>query len=194
MRSMEELREGVRKSLPEVNDIQDEDLRNKVVEAWAFALSQTDLDSIEAMHPSTNPPTPSLISGTHAEHFRGIARMSLAIADVIESVVGEFKVDRDILLACALCHDLGEPFEFSPANQARWRANPAKSGYPAVRHPVYGVYVALTVGLPEEVVHCCGAHAREGDAVQRSLETTIVNLADSGWWKMLDRAGLVRWE
>ncbi len=194
MRSMEELREGVRKSLPELNEIRDEDLRNRVVEAWAFALSQTELDSIEAMHPTSFPPTPSLVSGTHADHLRGVARLSLAIADAIESVVGQFKVDRDILLACALCHDVGEPFEFSANNQARWRANPAKSGYPAVRHPVYGVYVALTVGLPEEVVHSCGAHSREGEFVQRSLENTIINLADSGWWKILGRAGLVREE
>ena len=41
MASKEELRESVRRSFPELADISDETLREKVVEAWAFALSET---------------------------------------------------------------------------------------------------------------------------------------------------------
>ena len=35
MATMDELRENVRKCLPELNQIQNKDLRDKVVEAWA---------------------------------------------------------------------------------------------------------------------------------------------------------------
>ncbi len=196
MPSMEELRAGVRGSLPEVNEIQDEDLRNRVVEAWAFALSQSEFTSIDEIRPSGNPDTPPMLRGTQSDHLRGVTRMALAMAKAMEEVVGPIGVNRDILIASGLCHDLGKPFEFSPRNQERWKADPAASGYPAVRHPAYGVHVALTVGLPEAVVHACGAHSGEGERVQRNLETTLIHHADYAWWKVLSRAGLLQseWE
>ena len=40
MATMEELREGVRKQLPEVNEIRDKNLRDRVVEAWAISLAR----------------------------------------------------------------------------------------------------------------------------------------------------------
>ena len=106
------------------------------------------------------------------------------------TVVGALDVDRDLLLAAALCHDLGKPFEFSPENRARWSGDPARWGEPSLRHPVYGTYVALTAGLPEEVAHVCAAHSMEGDNVKRSLIATIVHFADYAYWDILERAGL----
>ena len=94
-------------------------------------------------------------------------------------------IDRDLLIACALCHDVGKPFEFSPSNQARWKANPAASGFPAIRHPAYGVHLALTVGLPEAVAHAAGCHSGEGELVVRGLENTIVHNADRAFWSNL---------
>jgi putative nucleotidyltransferase with HDIG domain len=127
--------------------------------------------------------------GTQADHLRGVARLAAAMADAVESVTGPLGIDRDLLIAGALCHDVGKPFEFSPRNQARWQANPAASGHPAIRHPVYGVHVALTVGLPEAVAHTAGAHSGEGELITRSLENTIVHLADRAFWAILGRAG-----
>lgn len=191
MATMEELRQGVRQSLPEVEQIADTDLRARVVEAWALALSQSEFTRIEEIRPSGNPDTPPMKRGTQADHLRGVARVALAIAAEMERTCGPLSINRDVLLACALCHDVGKPFEFSPRNQARWRANPAAAGFPAVRHPVYGVYVALTVGLPEAVVHACGAHSREGENVQRSLENTIVHHADYAFWDVLRVGGVL---
>ena len=165
-----------------------------MVEAWAFALSETEFTAIEQIRASGNPTTPAMKCGTQAEHLRGVARIALAMADSLEQVVGPVGIDRDLLCAAALCHDLGKPFEFSPANQARWRADPAKVGYPSVRHPAYGVYVALTVGLPEAIVHTAGAHSAEGENVERSLENTIVHLADHAYWTILRRAGALEEE
>jgi putative nucleotidyltransferase with HDIG domain len=191
MATMDELRAEVRASLPEVEWIEDADLRDKVVEAWAFALSQSEFTSIDEIRPSGNPNTPPMVAGTQSDHLRGVARMAVAMAEALAGVVGPFGVNRDILIACGLCHDVGKPFEFSPRNQERWKSNPAMAGYPSVRHPAYGVYVALTVGLPEPVVHACGAHSGEGEKVQRSLETTIVHHADYAFWHMLSRSGLL---
>ena len=191
MADLAALREGVQRSLPEVEGIRDPELRAQVIEAWALSLSRTEFERIEQIRASGNPNTPPMKRGTQTDHIRGVTRMALALATALEEVVGPLGVDRDLLLACALCHDVGKPFEFSPSNQDRWRANPAGSGWPAVRHPAYGVHIALTVGLPEAVVHTAGAHSGEGELVTRSLENTLVHYADYAFWRVLERAGML---
>jgi putative nucleotidyltransferase with HDIG domain len=192
MASMERLRASVRKSLPEVNLIKDKALRDKVVEAWTFSLSQSEFTSIDQIKPSGNPNTPPLKKGTQSEHLRAVARTAHAIADALESIHGDIGVDRDLLWACGLCHDVGKPFEFSPRNQRRWKKDVGASGYPAIRHSVYGVHVALSVGLPEAVAHTAGAHSGEGELIQRSLENMLVHYADHAYWNVLERAGFLK--
>lgn len=183
-------RESVRNSFREELDlIQNSDLRDLVVEAWAYSLSQSEFGRIEDIRASGNPDTPALIDGSQADHIRGVARMAQGIADGLEHVHGDLGIDRDLLWACALCHDVGKPFEFSPRNQARWKADPGATGYPSIRHSVYGVHVALTVGLPEAVAHSAGAHSAEGELIQRSLENTLVHYADGAYWRTLQLAG-----
>ena len=189
MASMDELRAGVRTSLPEIEGISDAVLREKVVDAWALALSETEYTSIDEIRPSGGPVSPPMKQGTQSHHLRGVAMMALAMANSLEAMVGPLGINRDVVLAGGLCHDLGKPYEFSPRNRARWEANPAAVGLPAFRHPVYGAHLALSAGLPETVAHICAAHSAEGENIQRSLENTIVHLADHAFWTILRRAG-----
>ncbi len=66
-----------------------------------------------------------------------------------------------VVVAGALAHDLGKPYEFSPRNRARWEADPAATGKPAIRHPT------------------------------PSLEALIVRYADSIQWRILDKVDLL---
>lgn len=183
-------RASVRKSFDtELSEIGDTALRDKVVEAWAYALSQSEFSAIEEIRASGNPTTPVLVGGTQTEHIRGVARMAHGLADALELVHGDLGIDRDLLWACGLCHDVGKPWEFSPSNQQRWLNDVGAVGYPSIRHSVYGVHVALTVGLPEAVAHTAGAHSAEGDLIERSLENTLVHFADKAYWAALERAG-----
>lgn len=191
MASRAELCAEVERTLPEVNNIQNRELRDKVIEAWAYALSQSEFTSIDEIKPSGNPDTPPLEKGTQSQHLRAVAAMANAMADALEKIHGDIGVDRDLLWACGLCHDLGKPFEFSPKNQERWRKNVAAAGYLSIRHSVYGVHVALTVGLPEAVAHTAGAHSAEGQLIKRSLENTLVHFADDAYWRVMERAGLL---
>jgi putative nucleotidyltransferase with HDIG domain len=188
----EELRQGVIASLPEVDLIQSARLRDQVIDAWALCLSQSSFRRIEEIPASGNPDTPPMRRGTQADHIRGVTRVALGILDGMEAVLGPLAVDRDLLVAAALCHDVGKPYEFDPGNQARWKANPAAAGHPSIRHSVYGVHIALTVGLPEEVAHVAGAHSAEGQFVTRSLINTIVHHADYAFWDTLRRGGLLQ--
>ena len=185
------LRKKVREELPEVEDIQDADLRNKVVEAWATALDRSSFNAITEIKPSGNPNTKPLKTGTQADHIRGVTRLAMGMADELTSMFPDLKINRDILIAGGLCHDVGKPWEFDPENQKRWKANPRAAGLPSIRHPAYGVHICLTVGLPEEVAHMAGCHSGEGELVVRSLENTLVHHADHAFWRTLDAGGLL---
>jgi len=192
MVSVDQLRAGVRNCLPEVENIKNAGLGNKVIEAWAYSLSQSEFTNIDQIKPSGNPNTPPLKKGTQSHHLRGVAWIAQGIADGLEKVHGDIGIDRDLLWACALCHDVGKPFEFSPKNQKRWKKDVGAFGYPAIRHSVYGVHVALTVGLPEAVAHTAGAHSGEGELIKRSLENTLVHFADHAYWHVMERAGQLK--
>lgn len=189
MKIQEELRRSVIKSLPELDEIGDKSLRNKVVDAWAYSLGQSSFKSIDEIRPSGNPDTPSLKSGTQTDHIRGVTQLAMVIAETMGKLFPRLSIDRDLLISCSLCHDVGKPYEFDPANQKRWSEVPAQSGFPAIRHTQFGTHVCLMVGLPEEVCHAAGCHSGEGELVQRSLHVTILHHADYVFWETLQAGG-----
>ncbi len=192
MNISEALRQSVQASLPEVDQIADVHLREQVIDAWALSLSTSEFQRIEDIPASGNPGSPTMTHGTQTDHIRGVTRLAMAIADTMEAQVGPLGIDRDLLIAAALCHDVGKPFEFSERNQQRWQTDPRVSGHPALRHTLYGVHIALTVGLPEAVAHVAGTHSLEGEFVTRSLINTIVYHADHAFWDVLGSAGVLQ--
>ncbi len=185
----EELRRSVIDSLPELKEIQDQSLRSKVIDAWAYSLGQSSFKRIDQIRPSGNPDTPKLKSGTQADHIRGVTRLAIVLADTLAGQFSQLPICRDFLIACALCHDVGKPYEFDPDNQKRWRSQPASAGFPSIRHTQFGTHVCLMVGLPEEVCHAAGCHSGEGELVQRSLHVTIVHHADYVFWETMKAGG-----
>ena len=101
-------------------------------------------------------------------------------------------IDLDIVLTGALCHDVGKPYEFDPENIARWQADPSATGYPTLRHSVFGAHVCLMVGLPEEVAHIALGHSLEGQHIGVSTECLIVRHADHVWWQVAAGLGLLK--
>jgi len=184
----DELRARVRAELPEVEEIRDPALRERVVEAWALALASSSFGAIAEIEPSGNPGVNTLRRGSQTDHIRGVTRMALALAEQLQAQLPDLEVDRDVLIAGALCHDIGKPWECDPENRRRWEADPRAAGLPSIRHPAYGVHVCLSVGLPEEVAHCAAAHSGEGELLVRSLENTIIHHADYAFWAIA-RAG-----
>jgi len=179
----ERIRQGVIKSLPLVNEIKNEDLREKVIEAWTMALSANEYTTIEELEGSGKPG--GYILGNQAQHIVCVTRMALSMAEIIEqSYDKNMEIDRDMLLAAGLVHDVGKPYEYHRTKLPQWKTEPEKCGHPALRHTLYGVYIALSVGLPEEIAHVCGCHSPEGELVQRSLLATIIHHADKAAWRI----------
>jgi putative nucleotidyltransferase with HDIG domain len=184
----DELRARVRAELPEVEEIRDPELAAKVIEAWALALAASSFGAIAEIEPSGNPGVNTLKRGSQTDHIRGVTRLAMRIADEMAELMPDLEVDRDLVVAGALCHDVGKPWEFDPKNRQRWARDPRAAGMPSVRHPAFGVHVCFTVGLPEEVAHCAAAHSGEGGLLVRSLENTIIHHADYAFWGVC-RAG-----
>jgi len=192
MKVDEKIRLGVIESLPEAKEIKNRELRERVYDAWAMSLAASGYTRIEDIPASGVPDSPPMKSGTQADHLRSVARLSVAIAKELKDNFKPFDVDMDEVIAGGLCHDLGKPFEFNPKNQARWKTDPRNTGWPSIRHTVYGVHVALSAGLPEKIAHIAGAHSLEGEHIERSLVATIVHFADYAFWDILGKAGILQ--
>ncbi len=187
----DDVRAGVREDLPEVALIPDQALRDGAVEAWSHALCCSEFRRITEIPPEGNPGAPVLRGGTQADHLRGVVRLTRAMAQEFEGAYPQVAIDWDILMAGAVCHDVGKPYEFDPLNRTRWQAAPADGGFPTFRHSVFGMHVCLTVGLPEEVAHIAVGHSFEGLHMGVSTECTIVRQADHAWWHLAGALGLV---
>ena len=191
MGTSSELRQGVIASLSEAKKIKDSDLRERVYDAWALSLSKTSYGSIDELPASGRPGGPELDGYTQSDHLNGVARLGAALAEAMKQSVAGFDVDIDEVIAGGLCHDLGKPFEYDPRNRKRWEADPSVVGLPSMRHTLYGVYLALTAGLPEQIAHIAGAHSAEGENITRSVACEIVRVADAAYWELLRRSGLM---
>lgn len=187
----EAMRKAVMDEMPEIDWIGDEALRTKVLNAWAAALASGGFNRLGDLKPSGNYDTMPLVSGTQADHIRSVARLAVAMADEMASLFPGFTYDRDLLIAGAICHDIGKVWEFDPENVERWNEAPSHAGLPSIRHPAYGVHICMTLELPEAVAHIAGAHSAEGDLIRRSLENTIVHWADISFWRLAEAGGQV---
>ena len=186
------LRAQIRDELPEVAAIRDAALATCVVEAWALAIARSSYGSIREIPPSGNPGQMVMTRGDQTDHIRGVTRLAMRMAEEMGAMNPDMPIDHDVVVAGGLCHDVGKPWEYDPENRRRWEASPRAVGLPSIRHPAYGVHICLTVGLPEAVAHIAGAHSGEGELLVRSLEGTIVHLADIGYWTMALAGGLIR--
>ena len=186
------LRASIVEDLPEIEDIQDKELRAKVIEGWAFSLAGSSFKRISDMPGEGNPDVAVLKRGDQSVHLRGVAHFATKMVEEFAVSHPEIRVDRDIVLAGALCHDIGKPYEFDPVNRTRWAEDPSRAGDPCLRHSVYGAHVCLSVGLPEEIAHIALGHSLEGQHIGLSTECYIVRHADHTWWHVAGALGLLK--
>ena len=185
-------RAHILEDLPEIAEIQSADLREKVIDAWVFALERSSFDRVTDIPGEGSPNVFVLKRGMQDAHLRGVTRLALAIYEEFKSVYPEAMVDRDIILAGGLCHDIGKTWEFDPENLKRWRERGDRYGEPSFRHSAYGTHVCLSVGLPEEIGHICMGHSLEGAHIGHSTECYSIRQADHAWWHVAAALDLCR--
>ena len=105
-------------------------------------------------------------------HMRGVVLTSLRAAEVLAEFYSPYYlIDRDVLLAGAILHDVAKVLEYIETEKGFIQSHVGK----LVRHPFAGI--AQKHGLPAEVLHIIATHSKEGDLQYRSPVAMIVYYA-----------------
>ncbi len=161
---------------PELNWIQDEDLKNKTAKTWEEALKKSVLSSDDLNRiPFTLLCGPDL-KVTFMDHKRSVVHIARDAGQKINDMYhGELTCDMDVCIAGAILADVGKLLEYVlDENGKAVQGNYGKY----LRHPFSGVSLAEQCGVPAEVCHIIAAHAGEGNMIKRSTEAYVVHHAD----------------
>jgi len=168
--------EEIYKLWPELNWIQDPEIREKTANTWKLALGKSALkiDDLKRI-PFTLLCGPDL-KVSFMDHKRAVVHIAYESAKIIrEFFKEELPVNMDVLVAGAILADVGKLLEY--VLDENRKAIQGKYGK-YLRHPFSGVSLAEACGIPPEICHIIATHAGEGDMVQRSTEATLVHHAD----------------
>ena len=101
-------------------------------------------------------------------HVRDVCALATALADALDE--RRWTVDRDVVLAGALVHDVSKLYEFD--------GQESTSVHDLLDHPHYGLHVTARAGLPVEVQHVLLAHTPRTAVEPRTVEAEVVRRAD----------------
>jgi len=168
------MKEDLLKFIPEFNLIKDPDLKEKVLKIWEIALAAGgwEVSDLQRM------PFTLLIETCPCsiiENIRGVVNVSVNAAEALRSIYEDkVKINDDYLVAGALLHDIGKLVEYKEGDGKFVQSNLGK----LVRHPISGVGLCYSQGIPEEIMHIIASHSWEGDRSKRTPEASIVHHAD----------------
>lgn len=161
---------------PELNWIENLELRNAVANTWKKALQKSVL-SVDDL--SRIPFT--LLCGEDLKvsfiaHKRAVVHIAKQSALKVKEFFGqELPVNMDILIAGAILADVGKLLEYELDETGK--AIQGDYGK-LLRHPFSGVALAENCLVPPEVCHIIATHAGEGNMVKRTTEAYLVHHAD----------------
>jgi len=161
--------------LPEINEIMDNNLKEKVIACWNDAIefrgwTEDLLKSIPFTLLAQN------VNISFIDHVRAVCRMCIACDQVLTEIHNKNKtpINKNYLIAGALLADVGKLLEFEIKE-----GKSEKSEYGRhIRHPFSGVGLAFKHGLPSEVMHIIATHSKEGKGEKRLPESIIFHHAD----------------
>ncbi|MCU7494334.1 MAG: HDIG domain-containing protein [Ignavibacteria bacterium] len=168
------MREKVLEIWPEINWIQNGELREKVLQCWIYAiensvLSAGDLEKI---------PFSLLLKDckvSFMNHKRTCVQLAVSMARIMKENFGEeIKIDMDTLIAGAILIDIGKLLEYEMKDGKLTTSVAGKM----LRHPFSGIGIVDRFGIPPEVEHIIATHSKEGDLGMRTVESIIVHHAD----------------
>jgi putative nucleotidyltransferase with HDIG domain len=168
------MREAVKELWPELDWIENEELRESVTETWIKAFERSPLEPDDLNHIPFTLLVPNC-PATFMEHKRCVVHIAKPAALAMQEFLGKaLKIDLDTVIAGAILADVGKLLEYEKVGTEVRQSDRGKR----LRHPFTGVALAIECGVPDEVCHIIAAHAAEGDLVKRSTEAYIVHHAD----------------
>ncbi|MEA3558494.1 MAG: HD domain-containing protein [Candidatus Thermoplasmatota archaeon] len=161
----------------QLDSIEDEGLREKVVDAWLNGCKRGNWNTLDELMkiPFT------LLEETHGvnfiEHTIAVTdgAIGLALAQMETYSTMPYKIDMDRLAAGGLLHDVGKLLEIEPDGSGGYRKS--RNGM-LTRHPISGTVLAAEAGLPDEILNTIACHAKEGEGRPQVVETILIHQAD----------------
>lgn len=168
------MRNKVKDIWPEIEWIEDAELKEKVYQTWEYALEQSVLSAEDLMEI----PFTLLVKDcrvTFMEHKRAVVHIAVESARAMQRFFGDkLPINMDYLIAGAILIDVGKLVEYVLVDG---QAVVGKTGK-LLRHPFTGVGLAMRFGVPDEICHMIASHSNEGDLGKRTVESFIVHHAD----------------
>ena len=162
----------VRDAYPEIQDIESDDLTEKVVEAWSLGLERggwRDIDDI--------PYAWNIHDVTNVEHVRGVTRIAVKSAEEQRDFHGA-DPDFDVIRAACLLHDVGKCYEYVDFVDEEQLLEPDREyATEEVPHSLSGYALAHEVGCPLAVQRAIPHFL--GEVPKRTLEAELVKSANS---------------
>lgn len=157
-------------AFPAIESIEDETLLQGVLTAWTTAMAETGVDDLHGV--PWYPPIQTELGipdETLVPHVNEVVEAVTGLADTL-SGRADLDLDRDVLLAAAIVHDVSKLYEFDGDE-------PTAVGELLI-HPHYGIHVAAAAGLPVEVQHAVAAHSPNTAVEPATIEAEILLRAD----------------
>lgn len=161
-------REEFKASVPQIELIQDPQIKEGVYRAWELGLKDSDFDTVFCRFSPIYPGTINLV-----EHHRNVARKALLLAECIQED-NQFPVRMDYVLAIALIHDLCKIRDNTPIGDTVDKSEDGKQ----MPHAFFSAYYAINAGLPVEIASGALTHTGHTKKIPTCLEAIIVSYAD----------------
>ena len=161
MLSQANVRAHILACFPEIEQVTNNDLRQKTIDVFQMALERStwqDLNQIPNLFVSREP------MGNYVRHNRTVVQMCIESARILTSFGHD--IDQDLIVAGALLHDVGKIVEYGSVDgEAVCNER--------LRHPLLGAHLALSCGMPDDLVHIIAVHAWEGEVQLPPGHTTM---------------------
>lgn len=170
------MRKIVEELWPELDWIQDKELREKTMKVWELALERSVLSAEDLQWiPFTLLCGPDL-KVSFMDHKQCVVHIAKESGEKMNFFFrDELPVNMDVVISGAILCDVGKLLEYELDEDG----NAVQGTYGKyIRHPFSGVSLAEECGIPPEVCHIIATHAGEGNMVKRTTEAYIVHHAD----------------
>jgi len=158
--------------------IKDEKLRKKVAEVLENPTVEIEGKTFQGFSLEDSPAAlrhHHAYKGGLVEHIVATAEIALTLCKIVKKVYGG-KVNRDVVLAGVLLHDVFKPVTYMLSENGSYRSSPIGE---KLDHLSLVVSELMRRGFPLEVVHAvCAHHGEYGMMKPKTLEALVCFLAD----------------
>ena len=173
--------------LPELDLLQREENKEKVLDIWMDAVTQTGWQTKGLEHSLISTVMKNGCPENLMTHTRHVTAACAALYDAMGPMFDAVgKCDREDLLAGALIHDVGKLMEMDYVD--------GKAVYTCYgtlfTHPVSGAYLAQKYGMNQTVVHMVLVHSNtlspQGEKAAQTPESLLLKYIDEMCYKYVE--------